>query len=174
MNEEIRLFRSLHGEASILCVLIAGTPETSFPLTLLEGGREPLAANIGQSRDSFRLGVTQIAASMLGIGLDALVQRETKRRRIRTRLLTTGSMVFAALMGGMAWTAVNARDAAEISRTEAEKMVEFMLTDLKQGLEPVGKLDVLDDVGKRVTDYYDAIPIPVSYTHLTLPTICSV
>ena len=160
VNEEIRLFRSLHGEASILCVLIEGTPETSFPPSLIEGGREPLAANLGRSRDSFRLGVTQLAASMLGVGLDALIRRETKRRRVRTRLLTTGSVVFAALMGSMAWTAVNARDAAEVSRTEAEKMVEFMLTDLKQDLEPVGRLNILDDVGNRVTDYYNAIPLP--------------
>jgi len=159
VNEEIRLFRTLHGEASILCVLSEGTPDTSFPAALLEAGREPLAANLGSSRESFKLGVTQLAASMLGVGLDQLIQRETKRRRNRLRLITTGSMAFAALMGGMAWTAINARDAAETSRTEAEKMVEFMLTDLKQDLEPIGKLDVLDDVGKRAADYYDAIPL---------------
>jgi len=39
-------------------------------------------------------------------------------------------------------------------------MVEFMITDLRQDLEPVGKLDILDSVGGRVTDYYDAIPLP--------------
>lgn len=159
VNEEIRLFRKLHGENSILCALLEGVPETSFPPALLQGGREPLAANLSGGRAGFRLGATQLAASMLGVGLDALIQRETKRRRVRARLLTTGSMVFAALMGGMAWTAETARDAAEISRTEAEKMVEFMLTDLKQDLEPVGKLGILDDVGSRVTDYYDAIPL---------------
>ena len=159
VNEEIRLFRSIHGEASILCVLIDGTPETSFPPNLVEGGREPLAANIGQSRDSFRLGVTQLAASMLGVGLDELIQRDAKRRRNRLRVLSGASLAFAVVMGGMAWTAIDARDEAEVSRTEAEKMVEFMLTDLKQDLEPVGKLNILDDVGKRVSDYYQAIPI---------------
>ena len=158
VNEEIRLFRSLHGEGAILCVLAEGTPETSFPPALLEGGREPLAANLSGGRESFRLGVTQLAASMLGVGLDELIQRDTKRRRNRFRILSGASLIFAAIMGGMAWTAIDARDAAEVSRTEAEKMVEFMLTDLKQDLEPVGKLNILDDVGKRVTDYYNAIP----------------
>lgn len=159
VNEEIRLFRSLHGEGSILCVLAEGAPEISFPPALTEGGREPLAANIGGSKDNFRLGTTQLAASMLGVGLDQLIQRDAKRRRNRFRVLTAASMAFAAIMGGMAWTAIDARDAAEISRTEAEKMVEFMLTDLKSDLEPVGKLNILDDVGKRVTQYYSAIPL---------------
>ena len=159
VNEEIRLFRTLHGEDSILCVLVEGTPETSFPPALLEDGREPLAANIGGSRDNFRLGTTQLAASMLGVGLDQLIQRDAKRRRNRFRLVTTASMGFAAVMGGMAWTAIDARDAAETSRSEAEKMTEFMLTDLKQDLEPLGKLNVLDDVGKRVSEYYSAIPL---------------
>lgn len=158
VNEEIRLFRSLHGEGAILCVLAEGTPETSFPPELLEDGREPLAANLFGGRESFQLGVTQLAASMLGVGLDELIQRDTKRRRNQFRILSGASLAFAAVMGGMAWTAIDARDAAEVSRTEAEKMVEFMLTDLKQDLEPVGKLDILDDVGKRVTDYYSAIP----------------
>ena len=159
VNEEIRLFRKLHGENAILCALLGGTPETSFPPALSEGGREPLAANLSGGRAGFRLGVTQLAASMLGVGLDVLIQRDTKRRRRRARLMTSASMVFAALMGGMAWMAVNARDAAEVSRTEAEKMVEYMLTELKQDLEPVGRLNILDDVGNRVTDYYDAIPL---------------
>ena len=135
-----------------------GAPEISFPPALTEGGREPLAANIGGSKDNFRLGTTQLAASMLGVGLDQLIQRDAKRRRNRFRVLTAASIAFAAIMGGMAWTAIDARDAAEISRTEAEKMVEFMLTDLKSDLEPVGKLNILDDVGKRVTQYYSAIP----------------
>jgi len=159
VNEEIRLFRTLHGEDSILCVLAEGKPETSFPPALTENGQEPLAANISGSKDNFRLGMTQIAASMLDVGLDQLVQRDAKRRRNRLRFVTAISMAFAAVMGGMAWTAVNARDAAEISRSEAEKMSEFMLTDLKQDLEPLGKLNVLDNVGKRVTEYYRAIPL---------------
>ncbi len=159
VNEEIRLFRKLHGEASILCVLVEGDPDTSFPPALTENSREPLAANVAGGRENFRLGVTQLAASMLGVGLDELIRRDAKRRKRRTQAITFGAGVFSALMGGMAWTAMDARDDAIISRTEAEKMVEYMITDLKEDLGPVGKLNILDDVGKRVTDYYDAIPL---------------
>jgi len=159
VNEEIRLFRSVHGEGAILCVLAEGDPDASFPPALREEGREPLAAKLSGGRDGFRLGVTQLAASLLGVRLDELIQRDTKRRRNRLRVLSGASLVFAAVMGGMAWTAIDAREAAEVSRTEAEKMVEFMLTDLRQNLEPLGKLDILDDVGNRVSDYYRAIPL---------------
>lgn len=159
VNEEIRLFRSLHGEGSILCVLAEGTPETSFPPALTEDGREPLAANLGRNKESFNLGVTQLAASMLGAGLDQLIQRDAKRRRNRFKVLTSASMVFAAVMGGMAWTAIDARNAAEVSRSEAENMVEYLITDLKKELDAVGRLSILDDVGTRVTDYYNAIPL---------------
>jgi len=157
VNEEIKLFRKLHGEGSILCALIEGTPETSFPPALLEGGREPLAANLNAK--NFRLGVSQLAASILGVGLDALIQRDVKQRRNRMRLMMAGSFLFAGIMGVMAWNAVDARDEAETSRAEAEKMVEYMLTDLKDDLEPIGKLDLFEKVGAQVTTYYDAIPI---------------
>ncbi|WP_371396524.1 TIR domain-containing protein [Fretibacter rubidus] len=159
VNEEIRTFRALHGKERILCALIEGTPDTSFPPALTENGGEPLAASLDGGRDSFRLGVTQIAASILGVGLDELIQRDAQRRRARQRVISGASLAFAAVMGAMTWTAVDARNEAETSRSEAEKMVEFMLTDLKADLEVVSRLDILDDVGKNVTTYYDAIPL---------------
>ena len=157
VNEEIKLFRRLHGESAILSVIVEGDPDTAFPPALIEDGREPLAANM-TTREGFRFGITQLAASMLGVGLDSLVQRDSKRRRKRMRFITAGALLFSVLMGGMAWTAVDARDEAEVSRSEAEKMVEFLVTDLKKELDQVGRLSILDDVGIRVTDYYDAIP----------------
>lgn len=155
VNEEIRLFRKLHGEASILSVLAEGTPKTSFPPALLEGGREPLAANLGGGKDSFKLGTTQLAASMLGVGLDTLIRRETKRRRRRLQLITASALAFSGVMGVTAFTAVEARNDAQDSRAQAESLVEYMITDLKEKLEPVGRLDILDSVGDKAVNYYD-------------------
>lgn len=155
VNEEIRLFRSLHGEGSILCVLAQGTPETSFPPALTEGEREPLAANLGGGKDSFRLGTTQLAASMLGVGLDTLIQRETKRRRRRLQLITASALIFSGVMGATAFTAIEARNDAQDSRAQAEGLVEYMITDLKDKLEPVGRLDLLDSIGDKAVDYYN-------------------
>ena len=156
VNEDIRLFRAIHGEASILCVLAEGTPETSFPPALLAGGREPLAANLGGSKDSFRLGVSQIAAAMLGVGLDTLIQRETRRKRRRLQAVTAGALIFSGLMGTTTFTAVTAQKAAETNRMQAEGLVEYMITDLKEKLEPVGRLDILDSIGDRAVEYYEA------------------
>ncbi len=153
MNEEIRLFRSLHGEGAILCALIDGTLATSFPPALLEGGREPLAADL--SANSFKLGVTQIAASMLGVGLDDLVQRDQKRRRRRAQILATFATAFSAVMGLTAYSAVQSRNDAELSRAQAEGLVEYMITDMRDQLRPVGRLDILDGVGRRAVRYYD-------------------
>ena len=157
VNEEIKLFREVHGEGSILCALIEGTPRTSFPPALVAGGREPLAANL--SAKNFNLGVSQLAASIIGVGLDRLIQRDVRRRRNRLRLMTAGAFAFSGVMAAMAWNAVDARTEAETSRTEAEKMVEYMVSDLKDDLDAIGKLDILEKAGKQVTAYYNRIPI---------------
>ncbi len=158
VNEEIQLFRKLHGENKVLSVIIDGNPETSFPQALTEGGREPLAANM-TSREGFRFGVTQLAASMIGVGLDELVQRDNKRRRKRLQWITTGALLFSAMMGVLSWTAWDARLEAETSRNEAENLVEFLITDLKDELSTLGRTSILNDLGRRITEYYDAIPL---------------
>ena len=164
VNEEIRLFRKLHGEASILCALIDGTPQTSFPEALTELGWEPLAANLRPKH--FRLGTTQLAASIVGVGLDDLVQRDAKRRRRLMYSVTAASLLFSGVMAVSSWNAVKARNEAQLSgqraensRNEAEKLVEFMLSDLTDDLEPIGKLGIIDNVGDQISAYYEAIPL---------------
>jgi len=150
VNEEIRLFRKIHGEASILCVLAEGTPETSFPPALLEGGREPLAANLGNSKESFRLGVTQIAAAMLDVGLDTLIQRDIRRKRRRLQAITAGALIFSTIMGVTTFSAINASQQADANRMQAEGLVKFMITDMYEKLDPLARLDILDSIGERI------------------------
>ncbi len=50
------------------------------------------------------------------------------------------------------------RELALQSRTESEALVGFMLGDLRDQLEPLGRLDVLDSVTSRAVDYYDRRP----------------
>lgn len=155
VNEEIRLFRKLHGDASILSAIIDGTPETAFPDALIEDGREPLAAALGSDKTGFRLGVTQLAAGMLGTGLDDLVQRESKRRN---RLMGTGlaaSIALSSVLGFTTLQAVEARNEAELERSESEALLEYMVKDLKVKLKPVGRLELLEGVGRKAIEYYD-------------------
>lgn len=155
VNEEIRLFRELHGDAAILSALVEGTPETSFPDALVEGGREPLAAALGTDKTGFKLGVTQLAAGMLGTGLDELVQRGAKRRLRLMGTAMAASIAFSGVMGFTAYQAVDARNEAELERSESEALLEYMVKDLKVKLEPVGRLELLEGVGRRAIDYYD-------------------
>ena len=154
VNAEIRLFRESRGEAAILCALLEGTPETSFPPALTEGGREPLAADLTGKGDAFRHGALQLAASMMDVGLDDLVRRETRRRRRMGTGVVLGALAFSGVMAASTLSAVKARQLAEDNRAQAEDLVEYMITDLKTKLEPVGRLDILDGVGDKVMEYY--------------------
>ena len=84
---------------------------------------------------------------MLGVGLDELVQREQTRRQRRLATLAAASLAGMAVTSTLAMTSIQARDEARDQRREAEGLVGFMLGDLKDKLEPIGRLDVLDAVG---------------------------
>ncbi|WP_262423299.1 hypothetical protein [Brevundimonas denitrificans] len=156
MSREIALFRSLHPDRPVLAALIAGTPTDSFPDTLADAAREPLAADLQPTGDGPRLGFLKLVAGVVGVGLDELVQRDAQRR------LRAVTAVTAAALGGMLTMtlltamAIEARREAERQRAEAEGMVEFMLTDLRDTLEGVGRLDALDAVNTRALEYYEA------------------
>ncbi|HVE72073.1 MAG TPA: serine/threonine-protein kinase [Thermoanaerobaculia bacterium] len=53
--------------------------------------------------------------------------------------------------------AVAARADAEHRRDQADELIEFMIGDLRNKLEPVGRLDILDDVGNRTLAYIDSL-----------------
>lgn len=157
VNEEIRLFRELHGDRKILSAIVEGSPSTAFPPALLENGHEPLAANLKQGRDSFRFGVHQLAASILGVGLDTLVQRGEHKRRLRTQLAAGIATGLAVIMGGLWFNAQSAQKQAEQSRDDAERLVEYMVSDLKGELYSLQRLDILDGLGEEIVEYYEGI-----------------
>ena len=175
IDKEISCFKRLHGEDRILAAIIDGEPSSSaepdtpaeecFPLSLrvhFDGrGRptatraEPIAADLREQGDGRRMGLLKLAAGMLGVGLDELAQREAQRRHRRMYLITAASVAGMIFTSGLAYTAIDARDEARDQRREAEGLIEFMLGDLRQKLEPVGRLDVLDAVGAKALAYYE-------------------
>jgi hypothetical protein len=48
--------------------------------------------------------------------------------------------------------------AAEDARVQADGLIDFMLYDLHDKLQPIGRLDVLDDVAKKAKGYLDRLP----------------
>lgn len=150
---EIELFRSLHPDRPVLAALIEGTPADAFPETLADGAREPLAADLQPTGDGPRLGFLKLVAGVVGVGLDELVQRDAQRRLRAVTAVTGMALAGMLAMALLTAAAIGARREAERQRAEAEGMVEFMLTDLRDTLEGVGRLDALDAVSQRALAY---------------------
>lgn len=173
-NDEIESFKRTRPEGCVLAAVVSGEPFASdipgreedecFPPALRfkydrRGHRttkraEPLAADFREEGDGRRLAFLKLVAGMLGVGLDELVRREQTRRSRRLAILAAGSLAGMAVTSALAVAALEARNEAREQRREAEGLVAFMLGDLKNKLEPIGKLDALDGVGGRVLAYY--------------------
>ncbi len=50
------------------------------------------------------------------------------------------------------------RNLSETARSQAEKLVVYLLDDFYRELEPVGRLDVISQLAQRTIAYYDALP----------------
>ena len=153
---EVELFRALHPDRPVLAAVIAGTPAEAFPHALLDSGREPLAADLQPSGDGPRLGFLKLVAGVLGVGLDELVQRDAQRRLRAVTAVTGAALAGMLVMALLTATAIGSRREAERQRAEAEGLVEFMLTDLRDTLEGVGRLDAMDAVNARALRYCEA------------------
>lgn len=152
--KEIELFRALHPDRPVLAAVVRGEPEGAFPAALLDG-TEPLAADLRKEGDGWRLGFLKIVAGIAGVPLDALVQRDATRRIRRVMAVTGGALVALLAMIGMTIFAIQSRNEAQHQQAEAEGLVEYMLTDLRNELKGVGRLDVMTKVNERAMDYYE-------------------
>ena len=173
-NQEIESFKRTRPEGCVLAAVVAGEPfasdipgreaEECFPPALrykydrrghqTAKRAEPLAADFRADGEGRRIAFLKLVAGMLGVALDELVQRDTTRRHRHLAWLAAGSLAGMAVTSTLAVTAFQARNEAREQRREAEGLVAFMLGDLKDKLEPIGKLDALDGVGSRVLAYY--------------------
>ena len=152
--KEIATFRELHPGRPIFTAIVEGEPDQCFSPALLEGGVEPLAADLRKQGDGRRLGLLKLVAGLSGVRLDDLVQRDATRRIRRVTYVTATALAAMLAMALLTAFALNARAEAERQRGEAEGLVEFMLTDLRGRLKGVGRLDVLTAVNERALDYY--------------------
>jgi len=113
---------------------------------------EPLAADLRKDRDGKQLGLVKLIAGIAGIRPDELIQRDLRRARKRVTAITALSLTIVSALSLLTVSTLFARNAAERNaviaeqqrelaetrRDEAEGLIEFMLGDLRQELEPVG------------------------------------
>jgi uncharacterized membrane protein YidH (DUF202 family) len=157
VGKEIALFRQISPEKPILTALLTGEPEAAFPLPLVEhDGQtfEPLAADFRKQGDGRRLALLKIVAGLSGLPLDSLVQRDARARQRRVMAVTAATALLVVVLSTMLVFALRAQAEAERQRAQAEGMVEFMLTDLRDRLKGVGRLDIMDAVNARAMEHY--------------------
>src|SRR5690348_8460382 len=173
-NAEIETFKRTRPDGCVLAAVASGEPfasdipgredEECFPPALrykydrrghqTTKRADPLAADFRDGAEGPRMAFLKLVAGMLGVGLDELVQRETTRRHRQMAWLAAASLAGMAVTSTLAVTAIQSRNEARDQRREAEGLIGFMLGDLKDKLEPIGRLDALDGVGSRVLAYY--------------------
>jgi len=163
VNEEVRRFQQLGRTARIHCLLVDGLPDAIAPSLppvlrqrLDEGAGEPIAADARRSGDGKAHARLKLVAGILGVSFDKLVQREQQRGYRRMAAIAAAAVLALAVLSAFTLATVRARRDAESQRAHAESLVEFMLGDLRNKLQPEGRLATLDAVGKAALAYYQA------------------
>ena len=95
----------------------------------------------------------------------AAVKAREGHRLNRLRMIAAGFAALSLLtaVGGvMAWTqrqeARRAKDTAQHARQTAEGLITSMLFDLRDKLQQVGRLNILDEVSQKAEDYFKHMP----------------
>ena len=89
----------------------------------------------------------------------------TKKALVRARQIAAGCAVLAVIAVGSGVVAykaqqdeVTTRIASEMSRVEAEKLLEFLLDDFLKEMEPMGRADIVANLAQRTFEYYEKLP----------------
>ncbi len=134
VNEEVLYFRRSGRADRILCVLVEGDPgqpSTIFPEACLfqlaadgtldrDAPLEPMAADLRPGEDRQRA-MVKVAATLLGVRFDDLMQREAHRRQRFLVKVATGASIGMLVTLGLAVFAFVQRDEAELQRQIAER-----------------------------------------------------
>jgi serine/threonine-protein kinase len=92
------------------------------------------------------------------------IRGKPKRRLVR---LGIAAAILLSVLGVTKYTvdlarertvAVAAREEADRRRGQAESLIGFMLGDLRTRLQQVGRLELLEEVGRQATAYFNAVP----------------
>jgi len=192
VNKEILEFKRERGDKNMLALIVAGEPFASdtekecFPPALrhrnmlAEGSisfaAEGIAADVRAEGDGKRRSILKIVAGMIGVGLDALIRREERRRYKRLAAVLVASVAATLVTGELAYEARTARaDAekaqkvaegaqklAEKSMQEAERRLKdsleisgFLMTTVYEELLGVGNINTLEAIINKTLEPYN-------------------
>lgn len=165
VNAEVEAFQNSGRGDRVLCFVVGGVPGSAdpalqcFPPALVQPDaegtlREPLAADARPEGDGRDRAFLKLVAGLLGVGYDALAQREAQRRQRRWAVVAATSVLGMAIAIGLAVTAWVARNDAQRRQAQAEDILGFMLGDLRKKLTTVGRLDLMRAVDDKAAGYF--------------------
>jgi len=133
-----------------------------------------------RERIAYRRGIMRAAALALvviglvsGLAVYAFVQRHEALRqrkaaeeqgrianvqRLKAEEQTRAAEKQARIAENLRLSAQTSEKRANEARDQADGLINFMLYDLRDKLEPIGRLDLLDDVDKKAKEYLDRLP----------------
>jgi len=178
VNEEVLAYKRLGHAERIFCLIAGGEPNASdlagreteecfAPALRFQIGAdgqatsqrtEPIAADAREGKDGKPNAKLKLIAGLLGVGFDALKQRELQRRNRRLAIVTAAALLALAITTTLAITAVIARDDAKRRQKQAEDLVGFMIGDLNDKLREVSRLDILQVVDDKAMAYFASLP----------------
>lgn len=129
----------------------------SLPATGLPKELAALVERLKSAAPASRPTAVEVAARLRWI-------RDAPKRRWRRlaavaalALVVVGAAKYTLDLRAERAVAIAAREEAERRRAQAEDLVQFMLGDLRERLEPVGRLDALDGVAAKALDYFASV-----------------
>jgi hypothetical protein len=119
VNEEINIFKQVCGHDKIFPLLIEGKPKadpedtaSAFPDPLMEGKKEPGAANL--CKNPFKMEKLRLLAAIVDCNYDDLYQRHKERALRRGIVLSAGVAILSILIAtSSVLTVINAKRATE-------------------------------------------------------------
>ena len=125
-----------------------GAPLDGFDLALVEQGQSGMRVWTADERRLVEVSAVRWA------------KKQRQGRLLRGALYVAASLVLIASVIAFfqRGQAIQSKERADVRRDQAEDLIGFMLGDLREKLEPVGRLDVLDGVGEKAMEYFAAVP----------------
>ena len=131
------------------------TNHAQDPGALLHGARLAEAED-WLHRQAAALSPTERAFIQTGINERERALRT--RRRGQRRLVAGLSLGLAVFAWVQRDRAVRANQIATLARDQAEGLINYMLFDLRDKLQPIGRLELLDGVAGKAAEYFEKLP----------------
>ncbi|MDZ5650297.1 winged helix-turn-helix domain-containing protein [Nitrospirillum sp. BR 11828] len=128
---------------------------------LAEGRRNDLLLPRGRQLEEARelAGFTPIPLDTeVRAYIDASVRRERQADRRRLGLMA-GFAAIAVLAGGLGLVARQAEKTAQQRKHQAEDLMNFMVGNFADKLRPLGRLELLSDIGEKALSYFSQEPL---------------